>query len=222
VTRGLTATDGSSHVRRPSAGRAPARRGSRDLFGFHSLDPLRRHRSARLTARRVGGRAGGSDRCRRPGIAAGRPKSLEIGAILAFAAFTVASVVVDPGADDFLTRYARAIAAALLAAIALVSLLGTPFTEQYARESVDERYWSSPVFKRVNRQLTLMWALVFAAMVPSHLIAGALDTRRGNTIFNWVVPIVLIVWAAKRTEQVSAAAGDDVPASGTAPGSPRS
>jgi hypothetical protein len=157
-----------------------------------------------------------------PGIAAGRPKSLEIGAILAFAAFTVASVVVDPAADDFLTRYARAIAAALLAAIALVSLLGTPFTEQYARESVDERYWSSPVFKRVNRQLTLMWALVFAAMVPSHLIAGALDTRRGNTIFNWVVPIVLIVWAAKRTEQVSAAAGDDVPASGTAPGSPRS
>jgi len=30
------------------------------------------------------------------------------------------------------------------------------------------------------------------------VIAGAIDTRRGNTIFNWVVPIVLIVWAVKR------------------------
>jgi hypothetical protein len=48
-----------------------------------------------------------------------------------------------------------------------------------------------------------MWAFVFTAMVPSHVIAGALDTRRANTIFNWVIPIILIVWAAKRTAAVS-------------------
>ena len=42
-------------------------------------------------------------------------------------------------------------------------------------------------------------------MMVSHVIAGAIDTRRGNTIFNWVVPIVLIVWAVKRTGEVSAA-----------------
>ena len=52
-----------------------------------------------------------------------------------------------------------------------------------------------------------MWALVFAVMVPTHVIAGAIDTHRANLIFNWAIPIVLIVWAAKRTAKVSAAAG---------------
>jgi hypothetical protein len=70
--------------------------------------------------------------------------------------------------------------------------------------------------RRINRELTLTWACVFMVMVPSHLIAGALDTHRANTIFNWVVPIVLIVWAAKRTEAVSAAAADHA-AEGTRP-----
>jgi hypothetical protein len=54
-----------------------------------------------------------------------------------------------------------------------------PFTEQYARESVPEQFWSSPRFKAVNRQLTTMWACVFAAMVPLHVIAGdGLKVRR--------------------------------------------
>jgi hypothetical protein len=40
-------------------------------------------------------------------------------------------------------------------------------------------------------------------MMVSHVIAGAIDTRRGNTIFNWVVPIILIIWAVKRTGELS-------------------
>lgn len=143
-----------------------------------------------------------------PSIASGRPKLLELGAVASFAAFTVVALVVDPGAGDFLSRYARAIASGALALIALLSLLGTPFTEQYARETVPRALWRSPEFRRINRTLTLTWAAVFMAMVPSHVIAGALDTQRANTIFNWVVPVVLVVWAAKRTEAVSAAAGD--------------
>ena len=87
----------------------------------------------------------------------------------------------------------------MLALISFGSLLLTPFTEQYARESVPRELWSSPRFKEINHRLTLMWSWVFVAMIPSHLIAGAIDTRRANTVFNWVVPIVLIVWAAKRT-----------------------
>jgi len=40
-------------------------------------------------------------------------------------------------------------------------------------------------------------------MVPAHVIAGALDTHRANLIFNWAIPIVLVVWAAKQTARVS-------------------
>lgn len=137
-----------------------------------------------------------------PSFAAGKPKILDLGAIAAFAAFAVAGLALGSDAD-WLSEYGRAIATGLLALTALGSLLFVPFTEQYARESVPQEHWDSPRFKQVNRDLTLMWGLVFLAMVPSHVIAGVIDTHRGNTIFNWVVPVVLIVWAAKRTARVT-------------------
>jgi hypothetical protein len=142
-----------------------------------------------------------------PGVVRGRPKVLELGTVLAFVGFTIAAALLDSSASDWLARYARAISASLLALIAFGSLLRTPFTEQYARETVPREWWSSERFKHVNRSLTAMWGLVFAAMVPSHVIAGAIDTRRGNTIFNWLIPIALIVWAAKRTARVSESDG---------------
>jgi hypothetical protein len=71
---------------------------------------------------------------------------------------------------------------------------------------VPETYWQTAEFRAKNRDLTWMWALVFTAMVPSHILAGALDTHRADTLFNWVLPIALVAWAAKRTERVTAAA----------------
>jgi hypothetical protein len=73
-----------------------------------------------------------------------------------------------------------------------------------AREQVPERYWRSTTFKEINGKLTTMWACVFAAMVPFHVIAGALDTRAGNIVFNWAIPLGLVVWGIKR----SSAAGE--------------
>jgi hypothetical protein len=146
-----------------------------------------------------------------PSLAAGRPKLLELGAVIAFAGFAVVAFSADPATGAWVARYARAIAASVLALISFGSLLLTPFTEQYARESVPREFWSSPRFEAINRQLTLMWAWVFVAMIPSHVIAGVIDTRRANTIFNWVVPVVLIVWAAKRTTALSAVEGEPAP-----------
>ena len=140
-------------------------------------------------------------------IRTGGAKVLELGAVLAFAGFTVVAFQADPGTIEFVARYARAIAAAILSTIAFGSLLVVPFTEQYARESVPRGRWSSPQFKQINRRLTTMWAAVFAAMVPAHVIAGALDTHRANLIFNWAIPIVLVIWAAKRTAAVTDTAG---------------
>jgi hypothetical protein len=134
-----------------------------------------------------------------PGIKAGRPKILELAAVVSFAGFAAIVLAIDPGAADTLHRYARAIAAGLLAVIAFGSLLFTPFTEQYARESLPERVWNTPRFKAGNRAMTALWGAVFAAMVPCHIIAGSLDTQRANLIFNWVVPALLVMWAVKRS-----------------------
>lgn len=149
-----------------------------------------------------------------PSIRDGRPKALEIGTIVAFVGFTIVALTADAETREWLARYARGIAAALLALIAFGSLLRTPFTEQYARESVPSEYWSSPRFKAINRQLTTMWGLVFLLMVPSHVAAGAIDTHRAATIFNWVIPVGLVVIAVKLQEKL-ADADDDGAADGS-------
>lgn len=133
----------------------------------------------------------------RPGIQAGKPKALELGAVVTFAAFTVAAFVVDPSVAHWLERYARAIAAGLLALISFGSLLAVPFTEQYARAKVPSEYWSSPKFKAINRKLTTIWACMFAAMVPFHIAAGAINSRPTNILFNWVTPFALVFLALK-------------------------
>lgn len=51
-----------------------------------------------------------------------------------------------------------------------------------------------------------MWALAFTAMVPSHILAAQLGTRPAHVVFSWLLPIFLVVWAAKRTAAVSGSA----------------
>jgi hypothetical protein len=139
-------------------------------------------------------------------ITQGGLKLLELGAVIAFLGFTIVAFAADHATGLWLARYSRAIAAALLALIAFGSLLFTPFTEQYARDSVPRQFWGSATFKATNRRLTTMWAWVFTAMVPFHVAAGVIDKKPTNILFNWVVPIGLIVWGAKRSDEIAATA----------------
>jgi hypothetical protein len=136
-------------------------------------------------------------------IMSGGLKLLELGAVIAFVAFAVVAFAGDHATGVWMSRYSRAIAAALLAVIAFGSLLFTPFTEQYAREQVPREFWSSAAFKETNRRLSVMWGFVFAAMVPFHVIAGIVDKKPTNIICNWVIPIGLIVWGAKRSDAIA-------------------
>jgi hypothetical protein len=85
-----------------------------------------------------------------PSVRAGRPKLLEIGAVVAFVGFTLVAFAGDDATRDWLARYARAISAGLLALIAFGSLARTPFTEQYARESVPAEFWGTATFRHVT------------------------------------------------------------------------
>ena len=77
---------------------------------------------------------------------------------------------------------------------------------QYARDSVPRQFWTSPTFKATNRRLTTMWAWLFTAMVPFHVLAGVIDKKPTNILFNWVIPIGLIIWGAKRSDEIAASA----------------
>jgi hypothetical protein len=134
-----------------------------------------------------------------PGIRAGKAKILDLGAVSTFVGFVVVAFTVDASVAHDVTLYARGIAAGALALIAFASLLFTPFTEQYARESVPLEYWGSAQFKAVNRRLTTMWGLIFAAMIPGHILAGAIDRPAVNVVLNFVVPGMMVMWGIKRS-----------------------
>jgi hypothetical protein len=143
-----------------------------------------------------------------PGIASRKPKLLEVGAVVTFAVFTGIAFAADASTAAWVAKYARGLAAAGLSLIAFTSLLFVPFTEQYARESVPKKFWNSPKFHETNRRLTVMWGAIFAAMIPFHIIAAQIDTTRGNLIFNWAIPLALVMWGIKQ----STAEKDDAPA----------
>jgi hypothetical protein len=129
-----------------------------------------------------------------------RPTMIEYAAVATFIAFAIVAFVADASVTQFLTRYARAIAAGVLSVLVFGSLLFVPFTEEYARQTVPPEYWSSPRFKRINRRLTAMWGGIFAVMTVSHVIGGIIDHRGTNIIFNWVIPIALVVWGVKQSD----------------------
>jgi hypothetical protein len=134
-----------------------------------------------------------------PGLRSGRPKLLELGAVVTFIGFVFVAFLADASTGHWIARYARGIAALILALISFASLSFTPFTEQYARDQVPKQYWGSPKFKQINRKLTTMWACIFAAMVPFHIIAGTINTKPGNIVFNWAIPLGLVYWGIKRS-----------------------
>ena len=135
-----------------------------------------------------------------------RPKMIEIAAVATFIVFTVIAFIADPSVTHWLTRYARAVAAAVLALLVFGSLLFVPFTAEYSRAMVPREYWHSPKFVELNRKLTIMWGLVFTVMTASHIVAGEIDKRPTNIIFNWVIPIALVLWGVKQSGASESAA----------------
>ena len=63
---------------------------------------------------------------------------------------------------------------------------------------MQRKYWNTSRFNRANVELTLMWAAVFVAIAGSQIAAGAIETRLGATIFNWVLPIGLVLLGVRQ------------------------
>jgi hypothetical protein len=125
-------------------------------------------------------------------------KELEIFSLALFFALAVAGAMNQHDPQGFLQRYHNGLAVGALACFAIASLAFKPFTEGYAEEIVQRKYWKTHRFSRANVELTLMWAAVFIAIAGSQITAGVLETRLGATIFNWVLPIGLILLGVRQ------------------------
>ena len=132
-----------------------------------------------------------------PSAERGSLKILDIGSIVFFGVLSLLALFLDRADLDWVEDYSQAISSGVLAVVVLGSLAFVPFTEQYARESTPRELWDRPVFKQVNRVLTAVWGLVFAASAVLGVIGQNVDS--GQDWFNWIIPIVLIVGAFKFT-----------------------
>ncbi|WP_072803527.1 hypothetical protein [Rhodococcoides yunnanense] len=138
-------------------------------------------------------------------------KIIDVAGVATFGIIAAVAFVGGQGVDDALADFGRGGATFVLAAVMAISVVTIPFTEQYARDSVDPRYWGSPVFRAKNKTLSGLWAGVVFVMAICHLVAGVLASEAdlsgahpGNLVLNWIIPIALIVWAVKRTQAVAA------------------
>ncbi|OZF50602.1 hypothetical protein [Rhodococcus sp. 14-2470-1a] len=137
-------------------------------------------------------------------------KIIDAAGVVTFGIIAVLGFLGNSSLNDALADFGRGGATFVLAAVMAVSVVTVPFTEQYARDSVDPQYWGTPRFHEKNKSISAMWAGVVFAMAVCHVIAGALasstemtNNHPGNLLLNWVVPIALIVWAVKRTGRIA-------------------
>lgn len=133
-----------------------------------------------------------------PELRRGSLKVLEAAGVVFFAVVCVLGLVLGRQELLWLETYAQTLSNGVIAAVALGSLAFTPFTEQYARESVPRAYWHTPAFRRTNRVLTAVWGGVF--LVTALLGLLALRVSSGADWLNWVVPIALLVGAVRFTK----------------------
>ena len=83
-------------------------------------------------------------------------KILDVAGVATFGIIAVIGLVGDDQVDESLVNFGRGGSTFVLAAIMAVSAFTIPFTEQYARQSVDESLWHTSIFREKNKKISLM------------------------------------------------------------------
>ena len=99
-----------------------------------------------------------------------------------------------------------------LAAFTFGSLLvGNPFTLPYAKETTPREYWDFPVFLRINRVITLVWALAFTVAAVAGLYGDAVLDQPDNFWTAWIIPIAAMLFAFSFSEWYPDVASAEAP-----------
>jgi hypothetical protein len=129
------------------------------------------------------------------------PKILNACSLVLFALIAVLGFTLGKADDRWLATWGGAGVGIILGTIILVLVPVMPFTEQFARESVPQAYWSSPTFKKINRVLSTAWGVAIFAIGLSRVAAAAVNghtTRRlPELLLGLVVPGVIVLYMLK-------------------------
>jgi hypothetical protein len=137
-------------------------------------------------------------------------KLIDVAGVVCFAGLTVVAALSSASVDGRIADYGRGGSTLLLGLIMVGSVLVTPFTEQFAREVAPRSVWGSPVFRAVNRRLSLVWGGVALVAGVGHTYAGYRVDHGGLPVvlrlaLNWGLPIVLGLKALDYTNRITAA-----------------
>jgi hypothetical protein len=137
-------------------------------------------------------------------------KTLPVVTAVVLAVIGGVALVGDAGTDRFLTDYGRGIAGLVLGAYMLVTARPAPFTAQFARQAVPERFWHEPAFRRVNTHISAAWGCVVAVASAAHLAAADLpDGQPGGRLLTWgvlaVAGLIALRYTRDQVQQVTPA-----------------
>ena len=129
------------------------------------------------------------------------PKILNTCSLVLFALIAVLGFTLGKNDDRWLATWGGAGVGLILGLIILALIPVMPFTEQFARESVPQAYWSSPTFKKINRVLSAGWGLAIFAVGVSRVLAAAINghtTRRlPEILLGLVIPGAIVLYMLK-------------------------
>jgi hypothetical protein len=111
---------------------------------------------------------------------------------------TIVGFAAGAGTDRWLAPAFSGIMGLII--LALIPVM--PFTEQFARQSTPQQYWSSPTFKKINRVLSAAWGAALVAIGICRVVAAVIKDRPGGhtvleLVFSAVIPVVILIYMLK-------------------------
>jgi hypothetical protein len=129
------------------------------------------------------------------------PKIINACSLVLFALIAVLGFTLGSHDDRWLANWGGAGMPLIIGLIILILVPVIPFTEQFARETTPQAYWSSPTFKKINRVLSTGWGLAIFAVGVSRVLAAAINghtTRRlPEILLGLVIPGAIILYMLK-------------------------
>jgi hypothetical protein len=129
------------------------------------------------------------------------PKILNACSLVLFTVLAIAGFTGSAGTDRWLATWAAAGVGLVIGLVILALVPVIPFTEQFARQSTPQAYWSSPTFKRINRILSLGWGAALIGVGLSRLAAAAINghtTRRlPDLLLGLAIPALITIYMLK-------------------------
>jgi hypothetical protein len=126
------------------------------------------------------------------------PKILNATSVVLFTVLAIAGFASGAGLDRWLATWAAAGVGLVMGLVILALVPVTPFTEQFARQSTPQAYWSSPTFKQINRVLSTGWGVALCGVGVARLAAAAVNGhtthRLPDLLLGLAVPALILIY----------------------------